>query len=185
MDAANVDLKAFTEDFYKNITLSHLQPILDTLIYIYHHTKVWLEITTLLIPGKNDSEAEIKKLTKWIIDNLGPDVPIHFTAFHPAWKMPNIPPTPIETLTRAREIAINHGIYYAYTGNVYDKKGSSTYCHNCGTCIIERDYYTTTGYQLTDKGDCTNCGTTCHGVFDKSPGNWEGRRQPIYLKGTS
>ncbi|MCK5394658.1 MAG: AmmeMemoRadiSam system radical SAM enzyme, partial [Gammaproteobacteria bacterium] len=131
MDAANVDLKAFTEEFYWKITGGHLQPILDTLIYLKHETDVWVETTTLLIPGKNDSEEELNEMTRWVVDNLGPDVPMHFTAFHPSWKMMDVPSTPTETLTRARQIALDNGVHYAYTGNVHDIDGESTYCHSC------------------------------------------------------
>jgi pyruvate formate lyase activating enzyme len=136
IDAANVDLKAFTEQFYHHLTSGHLQPVLDTILYLKHETKVWFELTTLLIPGENDSDDEIDRLTRWVIENLGPDVPLHFTAFHPDYKMMDKPPTPIETLTKARRIAIQNGIRYAYTGNVHDPEGDSTYCHNCGAKLI-------------------------------------------------
>lgn len=132
MDAANVDLKAFTEDFYRHLTGGHLQMVLDTLIYLKHKTNVWIETTTLLIPGKNDSDEELNNMTNWVVANLGPDVPMHFTAFHPDWKMMDIPATPASTLTRARQIALDNGVHYAYTGNVHDKSGGSTYCHHCG-----------------------------------------------------
>ncbi|HID50243.1 MAG TPA: AmmeMemoRadiSam system radical SAM enzyme [Chromatiales bacterium] len=141
MDAANVDLKAFTEKFYYKLTGGHLEPVLDTLRYIKHETDVWLEITNLVIPGYNDSEQEIEEMTQWVVRELGPDVPLHFTAFHPDFKMMDVPPTPFGTLTRAREIAIKNGVRYAYTGNVHDEAGESTYCHSCGQKLIGRDWY--------------------------------------------
>jgi len=161
MDAANVDLKAFTEDFYYKITGSHLAPVLETLEYIKHETSVWLELTTMLIPGKNDSEKEIDAMTRWVVDKLGPDVPMHFSAFHPDWKMMDVPPTPKETLVRAREIAMANGVRYAYTGNVHNAAGDSTYCHHCGEMLIGRDWYVLTNWQLTADGKCAACGTPC------------------------
>ena len=182
MDAANVDLKAFTEEFYWKITGGHLQPVLDTLLYIKHETNVWLELTTLLIPGKNDSSEEIDAMTKWVVKELGPDVPMHFTAFHPDWKMMDVPPTPFETLTRAREIAMKNGVRYAYTGNVHDKAGESTYCHDCGQRLIGRDWYVLSEWNLDEKGCCTQCGTPCAGVFEPKPGTWGPRRLPVRMK---
>jgi len=184
MDAANVDLKAFTEDFYHKLTGGHLEPVLDTLKYIKHETNTWLEVTTLLIPGHNDSDEELHRLTQWMVEHLGPDVPIHFSAFHPDWKMMDTPATPPATLTRARKIALENGIYYAYTGNVHDKQGESTYCHNCGTTLIGRDWYILSDWNLTDDGHCTKCGTLCAGRFDGPPGNWGSRRQPVHLSDT-
>ena len=181
MDAANVDLKAFTEDFYWKITGGHLQPILDTLEYIKHETDVWLELTTLLIPGHNDSDEEIEKMTQWVVDKLGPDVPMHFTAFHPDWKMRDVPPTPAETLTRAREIAIKNGVRYAYTGNVHDEAGGSTYCHHCGGKLIGRDWYVITEWNLDPHGNCKSCGTACAGHFDATQGTWGAKRMPVNL----
>lgn len=181
MDAANVDLKAFTEEFYHKVTGGHLQPVLDTLKYIKHQTDVWLETTTLLIPGYNDTDAEIDAMTQWVVKELGPDVPMHFTAFHPDWKMQDVPPTSLESLVHAREIALNNGVRYAYTGNVHDAKGESTYCHQCGTKVIGRDWYVLSEWQLTDDGHCTSCGTACAGVFDGPPGDWGPRRQPVRL----
>jgi pyruvate formate lyase activating enzyme len=181
MDAANLDLKAFTEKFYHQLTGGHLEPVLDTLKYIKHETNTWLEVTTLLIPGENDSDEELNKLTQWFVENLGPDVPLHFSAFHPDWKMLDTPPTPPETLTRARKIALANGIRYAYTGNVHDKEGESTYCHNCGTRLIGRDWYVLSDWNLTDDGHCTNCGTLCAGVFDGPAGDWGSRRLPVRL----
>jgi pyruvate formate lyase activating enzyme len=182
MDAANVDLKGFTEDFYFKICGGHLAPVLDTLLYIKHETRVWLEITTLLIPGYNDSDEEIDQMTKWGVANLGSDVPWHFTAFHPDWRMLDTPPTPAATLTRARNIAMANGVRYAYTGNVHDEEGGSTYCHGCGAKLIGRDWYEITAWNLTAEGKCRKCGTACAGVFENSPGTWGARREPVRLK---
>ncbi len=182
MDAANVDLKAFTEEFYKNICAGQLQPVLDTLVYLKHHTQVWFEITTLLIPGLNDSEQEIEAMTTWVVEKLGPDVPMHFTAFHADWKMRDRPPTPPSTLTRARAIARKNGVRYAYTGNVHDKEGESTYCHSCGRCVIGRDWFVLSEWNLTAQGRCASCGAPCSGVFEPSPGAWGARRVPIRLR---
>ena len=181
MDAVNVDLKAFTEDFYHRICGGHLQPVLDTLIYIKQETRVWLEITTLLIPGHNDSEDEIDRMTRWGVASLGPDVPWHFTAFHPDWKMLDVRATPASTLVRARKIAIANGVRYAYTGNVHDEEGASTYCHGCGARLIGRDWYEITAWNLDEKGLCRQCGSACAGVFDPRPGTWGARRQPVRL----
>ena len=182
MDAANVDLKAFTEDFYWKLTAGHLQSVLDTLVYLKHETKVWFEITNLLIPGENDSPKEIDEMTGWTIDNLGPEVPIHFTAFHPDWKMMDRPPTPPETLTMAREIALENGVRYAYTGNVHDEEGGSTYCHKCGQKLVGRDWFRLTAWNLDDKGNCNRCGIQLPGVFEISHGSWGSRRQAVRLK---
>ena len=169
MDAANVDLKAFSEDFYHKITGSHLAPVLETLEYIRHETDVWLELTTLLIPGKNDSEKEIDEMTRWVVEKLGPDVPMHFSAFHPDWKMLDVPPTPKASLIRAREIAMNNGVRYAFTGNVHNEAGDSTFCHQCGEKLIGRDWYELTDWKLTVAGKCPSCGTACAGVFEARP----------------
>jgi pyruvate formate lyase activating enzyme len=182
MDAANVDLKAFTEQFYKQITVGHLQAVLDTLEYLKKETTVWFEITTLLIPGENDSEKEIEELTQWVMEHLGPDVPLHFTAFHPDFKMLDKPPTPPSTLTMARRIAVKNGLRYAYTGNVHDEEGGSTFCHHCGRKLIGRDWYVMTDWHLTDDGLCLYCGTPCAGVFEGPPGNWGAKRLPVRLK---
>lgn len=181
IDAANVDLKGFTEEFYRKVTGSHLQPVLDTLIYLKRETNVWLEITTLLIPGLNDSDAEIDTATKWVVANLGPDVPMHFTAFHPAWKMLDVPPTPIETVQRARAIALANGVRYAYTGNVLDPEGASTFCHGCGKLLIARDGYLITEYNLDEEGNCQYCATPCAGVFAKQVGSGQARRKPVRI----
>ncbi len=181
MDAANVDLKGFTEEFYQQLCSGHLQPILETLLYIKHETDTWLEITTLLIPGQNDSTAELEELTQWVVENLGPDIPLHFSAFHPDYKMRDIPRTPAQTLTRARQIAMKNGVRYAYTGNVYDAEGGSTYCHNCGVRLIGRNWYNLSDWNLTEDGRCQMCGTPCAGHFLPEPGNWGARRRPVRL----
>jgi pyruvate formate lyase activating enzyme len=182
MDAANVDLKAFTERFYWKLAGGHLQPVLDTLLYLKHHTNVWIELTTLLIPGENDSDEELQAATQWVVANLGPEVPMHFTAFHPDWKMLDKPPTPPETLSRARRIAMKNGVRYAYTGNVRDEEGGSTYCHRCGTRLIGRNGYTLTEWNLAEDGQCDYCGTACAGVFEATHGNWGAARRPIRLR---
>jgi len=182
MDAANVDLKAFTERFYEKICSGKLQPVLDTLKYLKHETKVWFEITTLLIPGQNDSDPELEAQTQWIREELGPDVPLHFTAFHPDYKMLDLPPTPPATLTRAREIALQNGLHYVYTGNVHDHAGSSTYCPGCKQLLIGRDWYVLSEWNLTETGDCRFCGTRIPGVFAGPPGRWGAKRVPVYLK---
>lgn len=182
MDAANVDLKAFTERFYHQVTNSHLQPVLDTLLYLKHETKVWFEITTLLIPGENDSDKELDELSRWVIERLGPDVPLHFTAFHPDWKMRDTQSTPPATLARARRIAMGNGLRYVYTGNVHDESGGSTLCHRCGTVLIGRDWYRLTAWNLIEAGRCGTCGTACAGLFDAKPGSWGPNRRPVILK---
>jgi pyruvate formate lyase activating enzyme len=180
LDAANVDLKGFTEDFYKHIAAAELGAVLETLEYL-HETDVWFELTTLLIPGHNDSDSELHEMTRWVVEHLGPDVPIHFTAFHPDYKMLDVPPTPAATLTRARQIALDNGVHFAYTGNVHDAAGGSTFCPSCGTCVIERDWYTLGRYGLDDSGRCTTCATTLPGVFDGPAGTWGARRKPVVL----
>jgi pyruvate formate lyase activating enzyme len=181
MDAANVDLKAFTEEFYARTCAGHLQPVLDTLEYLRNETDVWFEVTNLLIPGLNDSDGEIDAMTRWIVDRLGPGVPVHFTAFHPDYKLRDRPPTPPETLTRARRIALANGIRYAYTGNVFDADGGSTYCHACGTRVIERDWYELGAYRLTQDGRCGACGAQVPGVYAGPAGRWGRRRLPVRL----
>ena len=181
MDAANVDLKAFTERFYKKICSGSLAAVLETLVYLKHETDVWFELTNLLIPDENDSEAEIEEMTQWVIEHLGPDVPMHFTAFHPDWKMLDKPNTPPETVMRARRIAHKNGVRYAFTGNVHDRDGGSTYCHACGAALIARDWYQLSTWTLTGDGHCGSCGAPCAGVFDGPPGTWGRRRQPVRL----
>jgi pyruvate formate lyase activating enzyme len=182
MDAANVDLKAFSERFYRNVCGGDLGAVLDTLRYLKRETEVWFEITTLLIPGENDSDAELDQLSRWVADELGPDVPLHFTAFHPDWKMLDRPPTPPATLTRARRIALGHGLRYVYTGNVHDPAGGTTYCHGCGEPVIGRDWYELTAWNLTADGRCAACGTPCAGRFEAAPGRWGARRRPVRLR---
>ena len=182
MDACNVDLKAFTETFYRNITGASLQPVLETLEYIQHETNTWLEITTLIIPGENDSEHELNAMTEWIRDKLGPDVPLHFSAFHPDWKMPDHPRTSLATLRMAREIALKNGLNFVYTGNVHDETGDTTYCANCQQALIIRDWYTLTDWHLDAEGACSHCGTMCPGVFEKNHGNWGKRRQIVKIE---
>jgi pyruvate formate lyase activating enzyme len=181
MDAANIDLKAFTEGFYRKLCTGALQPVLETLEYLKHETAVWLEITTLLIPGHNDEPAEIEALAAWVMDHLGPDVPLHFTAFHPDYRMLDVAPTPPATLSRARAIALRHGLRYVYTGNVHDEAGQSTWCHACGARLIGRDWYEITAWDLTPEGACANCGAHCPGVFDPRPGTWGRRRMPVFV----
>jgi pyruvate formate lyase activating enzyme len=182
MDAANVDLKGFTEDFYRRVCGGELRPVLDTLKYLKHETDVWFEITTLLIPGENDSDRELDEMTRWVVDELGPDVPIHFTAFHPDYKMMDKAPTPAATLTRARRIALANGIRYAYTGNVHDEDGGSTWCHVCGERLVGRDWYVLKEWNLTPEGNCATCGTPCPGRFQPRPGAWGARRVPVRLR---
>jgi pyruvate formate lyase activating enzyme len=182
MDAANVDLKAFTEDFYFRICGGHLQPVLETLKYLKDETDVWFEITTLLIPGLNDSDEELEQMTQWGFDNLGPDVPWHFTGFHPDWKMLDRPSTPLSTLTRARQIAMKNGIHYAYTGNQLDQEGSSTYCQNCRLRLIGRERYSITVWNLTEEGLCISCGSPCVGFFAAKHGTWGTKYLPVSLR---
>ena len=184
MDAANVDLKGFTDEFYVKLTGSHLAPVLDTLVYLEHETDVWTEITTLLIPGKNDSDEELRAQCKWIRQNLGPDVPLHFTAFHPDWKMMDIAATPAATLTRAREIGQLAGLNYVYTGNVHDAAGGSTYCPSCEKALIQRDWYRIDGYHLRPDGACEYCGTPIAGRFGKFERPFGPRRIPVRIAQT-
>ena len=181
MDAANVDLKGFTERFYREICAGHLEPVKDTLRYLKRETKVWLEITTLLIPGENDGDAEVHELSRFVADDLGPDVPLHFTAFHPDWRMLDKPPTPPQTLKRARKIALGNGLRYVYTGNITDPEGQATYCHGCGAVVIGRDGYDIARWHLAE-GRCKSCGAPCAGVFEDGPGRWGNRRMPVRLK---
>lgn len=165
IDAANVDLKAFNDEFYKNYTGGRLLPVLDTLKYIKQETDVWLEITTLLIPGLNDSESELHELSEWIAENLGENVPLHFSAFHPANKMTDRQRTPLSTLKKARRIARSKGLKYVYTGNVYDPEGSATRCPGCGQLLIKREAYSVTVKNMDVKGCCYKCGTQIAGRF--------------------
>ena len=181
IDAANVDLKAFNEEFYKKICGGKLAPVLETLLYLKNETNVWFELTTLLIPGENDSPEEMNKMTEWIVENLGPDVPLHFSAFHPDWKMRDIEFTPHSTLRRSREIALGNGIRNVYLGNVHDKSASSTYCHECGELLIGRDWYELSEWHLDHSGCCVSCRTACPGFFEKDPGYWGAKRLPVSL----
>jgi pyruvate formate lyase activating enzyme len=181
MDAANVDLKAFTEDFYFKLTSAHLQPVLDTLVYLHHETRVWLEITTLLIPGHNDSSQELTALSQWIFKALGPEVPLHFSAFHPDYKMGDVPATPSATLLRARHIARAAGLHFVYTGNVHNIEGDTTFCPHCRAPLIVRDWYQINQYRLTPEGHCPDCGTALAGRFDTQGGHFGRRRIPISM----
>lgn len=181
MDAANIDLKGFTDAFYRKICGGELQNVLETLRYVAHETDVWLELTTLLIPGENDSDEELEAMTRWVVSQLGPDVPMHFTAFHPDWKMQDTPATPPETLSRARQIALANGIHFAYTGNVHDPVGGSTFCPNCHEVLIERGWYQLGFWGITAEGRCHVCNSPLPGVFEAEPGNWGPRRVPVKL----
>ena len=181
MDAVNIDLKAFTERFYRKLCSAHLDPVLDTLMYIHHETDVWLEITTLLIPDENDSSQELDDMCRWIMDNLGPNVPSHFSAFHPDFKMLDKGRTPLSTLQRARAIALSHGLNYVYVGNVHDLEGDSTYCPNCHQRVIERDWYQLGEYQVTDDGLCAYCRHSIVGKFSRQKKCFGRKRVPIRI----
>lgn len=181
MDAANVDLKAFSEDFYFKVTGSHLQPVLDTLVYLRHETSVWLEITTLLIPGQNDSDEEVTAMSRWLMKELGPDVPLHFSAFHPDYKMRDIAPTPPATLARARDIARWEGLRHVYTGNVHHREGDTTYCAACNAALIVRDWYEIKAYRLSAEGCCPDCGAAVPGRFAQQAGNFGRKRIPVAI----
>jgi pyruvate formate lyase activating enzyme len=181
LDAANIDLKGFSEDFYHRVCGGRLADVLDTLVWVHRETQTWLEITTLLIPGENDSDEEIERMSAWVAANLGPQVPWHFTAFHPDYRLLDRPATPLATLRRARDIARRHGMRYVYTGNVYDPDGASTVCHDCGALLIGRDGYDITAWQLDERGCCRRCGTPCAGIFEAVPGRWGSHRRPVRL----
>ncbi|MEX2450814.1 MAG: AmmeMemoRadiSam system radical SAM enzyme [Rhodospirillales bacterium] len=185
MDAANVDLKGFTERFYKQLCTAALPPVLDTLKYLKHETDVWFEITNLVIPGHNDDENEFEAMTTWVAENLGPDVPIHFTAFHPDYRMMDVNKTPPETLAKARRIARKNGIRHVYTGNVHDFEGGSTYCHECNEILIGRDWYELSTWHVkvggNYTGNCGSCGTPVPGHFEGAPGQWGRKRLPVRL----
>jgi pyruvate formate lyase activating enzyme len=183
LDAANVDLKAFTEDFYQHVAMGSLAPVLETLEYLKHETNVWFELTTLLIPGYNDSDDEIDRMTTWVVEHLGPNVPMHFSAFHPDFKMTDVPPTPPSTLSHARKIALANGVRFAYTGNVHDNEGDTTFCPGCGAPVIRRDWYVLLDYQLTDDGRCKQCDAEIPGVFEGPAGDWGARRVPVRMSG--
>ncbi len=180
LDAANIDLKAFSEDFYRHVAMGSLHDVLETIEYACNHTDTWVELTTLLIPGHNDSDDEIDAMTRWVVDNVGPDVPMHFTAFHPDYRMLDVPPTPPETLRRARRIALDNGVHHAYTGNVHDPEGQATVCPGCRRTVIGRIGYEITSWEL-ERGRCRHCGTAIAGVFDDGPGHWGARRLPVRI----
>lgn len=180
-DAVNVDLKAFTETFYEKLCFSQLAPVLETLEYLLHQTGAWVEITTLLIPGQNDSRDEVQKLSEWVATHLGPDVPLHFTAFHPDFKMMDTPKTPTETVLRARQQALEAGLHYVYTGNIHDPESQSTYCPGCGQVVIERDWHQLGAYRIRD-GGCSRCGRPIAGHLPDQPGHWGPRRRPVVLR---
>jgi pyruvate formate lyase activating enzyme len=181
MDAANVDLKAFRESFYTKWCRGHLAPVLETLEYLVKETDVWVEVTTLLIPGENDSDEDLHAASAWMVEHLGPDVPWHFTAFHPDYRMRDKPSTPAPTLHRARAIARSHGMRFAYTGNVRDPEGSRTDCPVCEETLVARDGYAITGWKLSADGSCPRCGTACPGVLEARPGTWGSHRLPVRL----
>lgn len=181
IDAVNVDLKGFTQEFYGKICFAELAPVLETLVWIKKESNVWLEVTTLLIPEHNDSDEEISDMTDWFLENLGPEVPLHFTAFHPDFKMMDVPSTPPSTLMRARNMAKSKGIYHVYTGNIYDSNSQSTYCHSCDSLLIERNWYELGDWGLDDTGCCKKCGARLAGFFDGSPGEWGSKRVPILI----
>ena len=174
MDAANIDLKAFSERFYRELCGGSLAPVLETIEYVVRETSCLTELTTLLIPGENDSEEEIDAMTRWIMETLGPDVPLHFTAFHPAHQLLDHTMTPLNTLRRARALAMRNGLRYVYTGNVRDPEGATTFCHHCHAPLIVRDGYAITDWALNAHGACSACGTRCAGVFESFPGTWGG-----------
>jgi pyruvate formate lyase activating enzyme len=181
MDAANVDLKAFTDGFYEKLCYAELERVKETLLYLKHGTDVWFEITTLLIPGHNDSPEEIDRLCDWVSSAIGPDVPLHFTAFHPDFRMRDVPRTPPGTLHRAREQAKRHGIHHVYTGNVHDSEGQSTYCSSCSGRVIERNWYSLGAYEL-DGNRCRACDAVLPGVYPAGgPGNWGPKRRRLHI----
>ena len=181
MDAANIDLKAFSEPFYEKLCGARLHAVLDLIAMVHHETGCWIELTTLLIPGQNDSDAELTALSAWVARELGPDVPLHFSAFHPDWKMRDIPATPPGTLTRARRIAMEAGLRYVYTGNVHDRAGGETLCPGCGRPVVRRDWYQILGYSLDAAGRCKHCGTAIAGRFGEFGSPFGPRRIPVRL----
>jgi pyruvate formate lyase activating enzyme len=180
-DAANVDLKAFSQRFYREMCGGELACVLDTLVHLRSKTKVWLEITTLLIPGENDSDGELDQMTRWLCANLGAEVPLHFSAFHPDFRLLDRPATPLSTLQRARTLALGNGLRHVYVGNVRDDDGATTFCAGCGARLIARMGYDIASWAMTDQGACRACGTPCAGVFDGKPGTWGNRRLPIAI----
>ncbi len=180
IDAANVDLKGFTDGFYRSLCSAELAPVLETLEYLVHETEVWVEVTTLLIPGKNDGEDEIDAMCAWLVRQLGPEVPLHLTAFHPDYKLTDLPPTPPATLARARRQALAHGLKHVYTGNVHDVAGQSTYCAGCGALVVERDWYQLGAWNLRT-GCCGSCGRALAGQVGEAPGTWGPRRMRVVV----
>ena len=180
MDAVNIDLKAFSQNFYHKLCFGALSPILETLLWLKHESTCWFEVTTLLIPGENDSDDELHALTDWFAENLGPDIPLHFSAFHPDFKMMDKPRTPPATLKHARKIALSKGLNYVYTGNVHDADGDTTYCPQCNEAIIVRDWYEILYWNLKSSA-CGACGAHISGVFDDKPGDWGSKRRPVLL----
>ncbi|MEI2778212.1 MAG: AmmeMemoRadiSam system radical SAM enzyme [Tetrasphaera sp.] len=183
MDAVNVDLKAFTDEFYAKVTGARLRPVLDTLTYLVHETSVWTEITTLLIPGYNDSDAELTAMFEWVLRELGPDVPHHLSAFHPDHRMRDVSPTPLATLVRARRLARDVGLRFVYTGNLTNRAGEVTSCPSCGTALIERDRYAIRRYRLTPEGRCPRCAYAVPGRFAAHAEDFGSRRIPVRIAG--
>jgi pyruvate formate lyase activating enzyme len=181
MDAANIDLKGFTNDFYRNLTGAEFAPVLDTIRYALQEADTWVELTTLLIPGENDSDAELHALSEWIMAECGPNVPLHFTAFHPDFRMMSYARTPADTLLRARDIARKTGLHHVYVGNIHHKAAQSTYCPGCGALVIGRDWHILSDWHLDDHGACITCGTAIAGIFDGPPGTWGNKRQPVRI----
>jgi len=181
MDAANIDLKGFTEAFYHKLCTGHLQPVLETIEWLVNETDVWVELTTLLIPGENDSDQELEGLCSWVMEKLGPHVPIHFSAFHPDYRMMDKDATPTSTLLRAHAIARRAGIHYPYTGNIHHEATGTTHCPGCDAPVIGRDWYEITRWSLGQGGHCTHCGMAVSGHFETAPGTWGRKRQPITL----
>ena len=181
MDAANIDLKGFSERFYRKLTGAEIAPVLETIEYAVQESDCWVELTTLLIPGENDSDAEIARMSAWVVEKCGPDVPLHFSAFHPDYRMLDYPLTPRETLLRARRIARQAGLNHVYVGNVHDPEAQSSWCSGCGAKVIGREGYEITEWQLDDSGHCTECGTRLPGVIEGPPGDWGSRRLPVRL----
>jgi pyruvate formate lyase activating enzyme len=179
LDAVNVDLKGFTEDFYRHVAMASLAPVLETLEYLVNETDTWTEVTTLLIPGLNDSEDELHRLSEWFVDRLGPSVPLHFTAFHPDYKMTDVPHTTVDSLRVARSIALEAGIQHVYTGNVFDSEGDTTSCATCGNFVVIRSWYKIVEYELDELGKCGDCGAQLAGIFDGPVGTWGRRRQSV------
>jgi pyruvate formate lyase activating enzyme len=184
LDAANIDLKAFSENFYRHVAMGSLAPVLETIEYAHNETDVWIELTTLLIPGYNDSDEEIATIASWVAESLSPHVPLHFTAFHPDYRMLEVPPTQRSTLRRARRLALAHGLHYVYTGNVFDLEGQRTSCPTCNARLVERSWYSIEQYRLSATGRCPKCGERIAGIFADGPGRWGSRRLPVTMNGS-